>query len=315
VLRDRDGAIRYAMVDFELLSRTPDYHRAFSLQKRQEYLKRQRDRFEAVSKAEFYPHLYSVNILGIDYIYGNVESTKGRLWVVGKDPFLFDYFLPDRWEKTHKTRLSEYRDLFYTVSKDNIHLVWEVSGVGIKPDMDPSKSDERLILDYGYNSPFEEVSLAVNLAKKGMKAIYPRGIYMTGTKADIPDYMIDESRYKMHAQDIMPDGLPILEHDHTYIIIWGYWNGPDEKLASKDGDYYEGIDALRAYREGIIEESTYHKLVERARKELLHRGVQDLNLRGSHILISLDSSKNIVLDEDGLPEIRISNFEFFKKLV
>jgi hypothetical protein len=30
--------------------------------------------------------------MGVDYIYGRAESTGGILWVVGKDPDLFNYF-------------------------------------------------------------------------------------------------------------------------------------------------------------------------------------------------------------------------------
>ena len=34
--------------------------------------------------------------MGVDYVYGEVESTGGALWVVGRDPVLFDYFLPEK---------------------------------------------------------------------------------------------------------------------------------------------------------------------------------------------------------------------------
>lgn len=38
-------------------------------------------------------HLSCLNIMDVDYVFGVAESTGGRLWVVGKDPLLFDYFL------------------------------------------------------------------------------------------------------------------------------------------------------------------------------------------------------------------------------
>ena len=40
----------------------------------------------------------------------------------------------------------------------------------------------------------------------------------------------DDSRYENHKDIITPDGIPILMKDSDYIIIWGYWNGPDEML-------------------------------------------------------------------------------------
>ncbi|RMG04864.1 MAG: hypothetical protein D6726_02525, partial [Nitrospirae bacterium] len=242
------------------------------------------------------------------------ESTKGRLWVVGRDPYLFDYFLPERWENTPKTRISAYSQLYYTVTKDNIHLVWKISRVGLQPDMDPFKEDEQRILEYGYNSPFEEFGLALYLSEKGLPTIYPRAIYMAGNKTEISDELFDNSRYESHAGIKTPDGLPILRKNRDYITIWGYWNGPDEKLAASDGDYYEGIDALRAYRRGLIDKERYISLLELAKNRLIEVGVEDLNLRGNHILLSLDSRGRLLMDEDGVPEIRICNFEFLRRL-
>ena len=50
--------------------------------------------------AVFPGHLRPCRILGVDYVYGHSESTQGQLWVVGHDPALFDYFLPERWRRT-----------------------------------------------------------------------------------------------------------------------------------------------------------------------------------------------------------------------
>jgi len=88
----------------------------------------------------------------------------------------------------------------------------------------------------------------------------------------------------------------------------------DEKLAAKDGDYYGGIDALRIYREGIITQKQYFSLLQTAKSKLLKVGIEDLNLRGNHILVSFDSNGNLIRDEQGSIEIRICNFEFLKKL-
>ncbi|HOB98151.1 MAG TPA: hypothetical protein PKM43_05320 [Verrucomicrobiota bacterium] len=312
--RTPKGQTVYALVDFELLQRTVSNEERVRQLKRLDYLKRQRDRFK-VSRAESpYPNLNLVTVLGVDYVYGRVESVRGRLWVVGKDPVLYDYFLPERWRHFPKTQISVYSDMYQTITKDGIHLVLQASRVGQQPDMDPFREDEQRILEHGYNSPFEEVSLAVDLAKRGVACIYPRAIFMSDSTAEIGRTVFDGSRYSSHEGLLTPDGEPILKPHRDYIIIWGYWNGPDEKLADRDGDYYEGIHALRAYKEGLIDRPTYFALLELARQRLADISVEDLNLRGNHILVSRDSRGRLVVDEAGFPEIRLSNFEFLKRV-
>jgi len=312
--KDKKGKILYGLVDFELLGRTSTQEKVIKKNKRTEYLKRQRDRFAIEIPNKFHPHLHHMNIFSVDYIYGHVESTKGRLWVVGKDPYLFDYFLPDRWRQIPRTKISVYSEMYHAVTKDNIHLVWKISKVGLHPDADPFKEDEKRQLEHGHNSPFEEIAMAVELSQRGIATIYPRAIYMSEYKTDISKNLLENSRYESHKDYKTPDGIPILKKNRDYIIIWGYWNGPDEKLAAKDSDYYEGIDALRAYNEKRIDEDVYIVLLKLTKRKLHDVGVEDLNLRGNHILISYDSMGNLITDNQGSPEIRICNFEFLKPI-
>jgi hypothetical protein len=136
---------------------------------------------------------------------------------------------------------------------------------------------------------------------------------MSETEAGISSTLFDGSRYRTHEDITTPDGEPILKPNHDYIVIWGYWNGPDEKLADKDGDYYEGIDALRAYKENLIDKDVYFNLLRRTKEKLAAVGVEDLNLRGNHVMVSKDSRGRLVLDDQGFPELRLCNFEFLKK--
>jgi len=305
--------IEYGLIDFELLKKTDKKKKEIKKAKRLDYHKRQRDRFVIDVPKKFHPHLSHANILGVEYVFGRVESTKGRLWVVGKDPYLFDYFLPERWEKTGKTKISMFSESYYTISKDEIHLVWEVSKVGLRPDMDPFKEDEKKILEHGFNSPFEEVSLAVELGSQDIATIYPRAIYMTGDKMEVSSEIFDNSRYKNHKKYIASDRMPILKKNRYYIIVWGYWNGPDEKIAYQDGNYYEGVNVLTAYRRSVISEKEYLNLLHVTKEKLFKIGIEDLNLRGDHLLISFDSGGKLITDDQGTPEIRICNFEFLKK--
>src|SRR3989337_1740012 len=78
------------------------------------------------------------------------ESTGGRMWVVGRNARLFDYFLPERWRKTPSLSLSDANEVYYTVTKDNIHLVWETSRVGeIPTDKKYSEEEIEKIRQYG----------------------------------------------------------------------------------------------------------------------------------------------------------------------
>lgn len=317
VRRDRSGRPLYGLVDFELLVRTPHREERLRGERRRAYLAKQRDRFAPAPASASWDGtrtLHPVNLLGVDYVYGQVGSTGGALWVVGKDPSLFDYFLPDKWEGTHRTRLSRAHDMFYTLTKDNIHLVWKVSRVGQKPDADPVEERGKRILRHGHNSPFEEVALALELAAKGIATTYPRAIYMGGRPAETPPELLDGSRYRSHEALSLPDGLPVLRPDRDYFAIWGYWNGPDDKLAMLDGNYREGINALRAYNGGLLGEREYLDLMERYRGRLLRAGFEDLNLRGSHLLLSLERPGKLFADASGEPEARVCNFELLKRV-
>ncbi len=309
--KDRSGKILYGLVDFELLERTPEKEEAMRAAKRHDYLVRQAKRFKA--QQEFPPGLTQVNIMGVDYVYGQVESTGGALWVVGRDPVLFDYFLPEKWRSTPRVKQATSTRFFKTMTKDNVHLVWRVSRVGQQPEADPFVRSGRQALAYGYNSPFEEFSIAMELSRNGIDTKYPRAIYMTGQRSTTAESLADLSRYESHTDLQTPDGLPILSRKREYITIWGYWNAPDDALAVKDEVIYSGIDALSAYRNGLLTQKAYLRLMRRTKKSLIAAGIEDLSLSGSHLLLSMDKSKRLATDQEGLPVVRIRNFELLKR--
>ena len=310
--KDQSGGILYGLVDFELLERTPEREEAMRAAKRQDYLVRQAQRFK--TQEQFPPGMTAVNIMGVDYVYGQVESTGGALWVVGRDPVLFDYFLPEKWRTTPRTKLSTSEQMYKTVTKDNIHLVWRVSRVGERPDADPYVRSERRVLSHGYNSPFEEFSIALELSRKGIDTKYPRAVYMTGHQSVAWSSLADLSRYKSHAKFRAPDGHPILGERHEYVTIWGFWNGPDEMLAAKDEVVYAGVDALTAYREGRLTQQAYLRVMQVTKNRLAEAAIEDLNLRGDHLLLSVDRSDRLAVDKDGLPLVRIRNFELLRRI-
>jgi len=312
--KGRNSKILLALIDFELLKRSPKLEEEIRGAKRKAYLVKQAHRFEDRASASFPPNLRPVRMMGVDYVFGHVEGTGGALWVVGKDPTLFDYFLPEKWRDTPRIKQSVFDQVYRTTTKDNIHLVWKVSRVGELPDMGPMKDEENKILQHGYNSPFEEVAFALELGRKGIPTTYPRAIYMATSRSNMDESLCDDRRYGTHKNFRTPDGKPALRKNHDYVIFWGYWNGPDELLAVKDESPYQGVDALLAYRKELLDEKTYLQVMEITRNKLASVGIEDLNLRGNHILLSADNSGQLVRDRKGIPEIRISNFEFLRRL-
>jgi hypothetical protein len=301
-------------VDFELLQRTPEHEREVAASRRAEYLVRQRDRFAREGGVKFPTHLQPTNLLGIEYVYGHSESTQGMLWIVGKDYRLFDYFQPERWRRTPRSKVSDTNEVYYTRTKDNISVVWKVSRVGEPPDVNPLSPTADAALEYGYNSPFEEFAFALELSRKGLPTVYPRAIYMTGLEAKDTDYALDESRYQSHDGLMTPDGRAALQHHHNYITVWGYWNGLDEVLASHDGNYCTGINASHALRTDLITDAEYSSLIKRVTVDLRERGFEDLNPKGSHYLLSLDASGSLICDDDGIPVVRMCNFSLVRRI-
>ncbi len=313
IVKDLHGEIAYALVDFELLERTPERELLVTASRRAAYLKHQKDRFAVTSDTKFPEHLKPANILGVDYVYGHSESTQGWLWVVGRDPALFDYFLPERWRRTQRRRLSKTNEVYHTRTKDNINLVWKVSRVGERPDVDAADERGPRIIEFGYNSPFEEFALALELNRRGFPAVYPRAIYMTGQEAATAGYTTDNSRYESHRGLLSPDGLPALRPDHNYITVWGYWNGSDELLARKDTEYCRGIDLQQALDEERITTDEFRRLMDKADADLARLGVDDLNPEGMHFLLSITPQGELMRNDDSSLAVRVCNFGLLKR--
>lgn len=299
---------KYSVIDYELLLRTPEHEEEVQQTRRLSYLNFQRHRF---TKTPTPDHLSNVEILGVPYVFGHAESTGGNLWVVGKNAGLFDYFLPERWRKTPAIRLSKKRDVFYTITKDNIHLVWEPSRVGEAPNRDEDGYDA-LISELGINSPFEEFAIAHELRQIGIPCAYVRAIYMTGS-AKI-EKTTDRRRYKSHKDILDIEGNPVLQEKHNYITIRGFYNGPDNWVAEQTGPLYEPVDLEKAIDIGYIDRMECQMLVEKVKDKLNRVNYDGRLLRPHDIILSISGKGEIVKDESGSPEAVICNFEHLFKL-
>jgi hypothetical protein len=313
LLRDHNGQIAYALVDYELLERTREHEQAVRTANRRLYLKHMARRFEADTAGPLPAHLQAANLLGVDYIFGRAESTGGLLWVAGKDPGLFNYFLPERWRRTPKKNLSAHNEIFYTRTKDDINLVWKISRMGEPARLTNPEADKAAAKDHGFNSPFEEFAFALELARNGVKTVYPRAIYMTGRKRETTRQNADKRRYAALTHLRTPDGDPAVREEYDYITIWGFWNGPDELLAAQDGRFYQAFNAKHAFAEKMISKQALEELLRLKAGRLARCGFEDLNPKPDHLLISFGPGMQLVLATTGKPEVRLCNFELVRR--
>ncbi len=309
----RNGRIAYALVDYELLARTPQHENAVRASGRSAYLNMMANRFQPVPLSQFPDHLKHANILGVDYVFGRTESTGGALWVVGSNPELFNYFLPERW-RTKPVKLSQLNQTYYSCTKDRIHLVWKISRVGELPPGDPANPLYKAQLLHGFNNPFEEVAFALQLARKGLHTTYPRAIYVTGQQSGSAGYILDRRHLDRFSHLLAPDHTPILPPNHDYITIWGYWRGLEDDEAPTDSGYWTPIDALQATTKGLLPPDVLEQLIALHRNDLAAAGFQDTNLRGDHILLSYRPAGAFKLNPAGQIERRQCNFELVKPI-
>jgi hypothetical protein len=301
---------KYSVIDYELLFRTPEHEDRVKASRRHSYLDDMRDRFNPTPLPS---HLAHVEILGVPYIFGHAESTGGRMWVVGRNARLFDYFLPERWRKTPCLSLSDFNEVYYTVTKDNIHLVWETSRVGeIPADKKYSAGEIEKIRRYGINSPFEEFAISQALNGQGIHAVYVRAIYMTGSlKIEVSS---DPRKYQSHREIVDTDGNPVLAAEHNYITIRGYYNGPDEWVSEHEGELLTPVDLSKAVRKQIIDELQCEQFLRKVIERLRQAGYDGSLLKANDLLLVLDSKGKIVNDKSGEPDVIICNFEVLWKV-
>jgi len=301
LLRTRDGRLPYALVDFELLQRTPEHQRQFKVRQRRRYWDLLEPREEPVPAAPLPPHLQSASVFGVSYLFGTVPD-GGQLWIVGHDPELWDYFAPDRWLRTPRLKLSPMNEVYRTRTRDNIRVVFRRSRVGIRPRVDPLLQRDRRIREYGFNSPFEEIAIAELLRQMGVCTTRPRAIYRTGHPTTTAAYLRDDRRFADHADLLTPGGDPILSRDHDYYTVWDDFRGVELRAAAEQP---RPIDLERARDEGLVTPEECAALLERSRRRLRRIGFADGALHERECLLSVCADGSLCRDARGVPELAL----------
>ena len=298
-VRDRGGRLVYGLVDFELLQRTREHQRQFKSRQHRKYWAARGRSGPPTSVPG--PRLDRMTIFGVDYLYGRAPD-GGRLWVLGNDPDLFDYFMPERWRRTPRVRLSAVNEVYRTCTRDDVHVVYRRSRVGTRPRVDPLLERGSAIREHGYNSPFEEVAIAERLRPMGISTTVPRAIFRTAHRSTKARYLEDDRRFldHRHVTTPEPESEPILTPDHDYYTISDYDRG-EIQATSADGAGTTGADLEQALEDAVLGREEHDELLLRT-FERLHR----IGLRSE----GLDSREIVLLQgADGTP-LRTPEGEF-----
>lgn len=297
LLRDGEGRIAYALVDFELLQRTSEHHRQFKVRQRRRYwdlLRRQDEPPDVLP-----PHLKPMKVFGVPYLFGTGPD-GGRLWIAGNDPELWDYFSPDRWLRTPRVKLSLMNEVYRTRTRDNIHVVYRRSRVGTRPRVDPLQPRDRRIREYGFNSPFEEIAIAELLRQMGISTTHPRAIHRTGHPTTTAEYLRDDRRFADHADLLTPepDPEPILSKSHDYYTVW-------DRFPGVGAEGLGGIDLERARDDGLLGAEEHAELMEALRRRLRRIGLEDAALQDHECLVRLSPNGTPRRDARGVVEVTL----------
>lgn len=304
MLRDRDGRLVYGLVDFELLQRTRQHQSRFNAAKSERYSSLQLGSHEPAEASPPSRHKL-VTVFGITYVFGTVPD-GGRLWVVGRNPALFDYFLPDRWRRTPRAMLSSHEEVYRTRTRDDVMVVYRRSRVGTRPRMDPLLEQGQRIREHGINSPFEEVAIAERLRQTGIPTTVPRAIYRTGHRSTRRVHLRDDRRFRDHAGTLTPEEAPepILAPDYDYYTLWDCFRGIEPR-GDPGGPVETLIDLVRAREKGLLTMPAVEALLETSQSRLLALGFTGERLEENEFVVTISAGGGLRRDSRGEIEVNM----------
>lgn len=295
----KNGQYPYALIDYELLRRTAEHERSFGLTRRRQYWRYVHERYHEANLRTMPTELKSLTVNHIPYIFGATPN-GGKLWVVGNNHKLFDFFLPEKWRSSDRIRLSSKNEVYHSITPDNIHLVYKRSRVGILPESNPLDPGQSPIVRHGYNSPFEEVFIAEDLWKNGISAIHPRAIYRTGQRSTMVRFNLDARRYEAAADWWTPEDPPekILSEQHDYYVLWGCWRGIDPERGYLPGRRHWGFTTInQAMNDELISAADAQRIMQRTLDRLEKRHLANLFIPKYDFLLSFQEGMQTLQKE------------------
>ncbi|MBI5622937.1 MAG: hypothetical protein HY924_04075 [Elusimicrobia bacterium] len=298
-LLHREGALVYGLVDYELLQRTTEHQEAFWSRRRQIYrdLFRRRDEPSPASSAT---HLRPGRVFGVDYLYAETPD-GGRVWTVGRNPGLFDYFLASRWHRTPRTKLSPRNEVYATRTRDGIDIVYRKSNVGVRPRADPFERRGRQIREHGYNSPFETVAIAEALRRKGIAATVPLAITRTGHHSGTARFLHDARRFRVHEPFRTPGAPaePILIPDFDYYTLWASFGCSGQEAGAT-------VDLETARARELLDDAEFKALAGQSRADLVALGIAGVPIANHEFLLSTDAAGRLERDARGKTRVALA---------
>lgn len=200
LLRNADGQLAYALVDYELLEHTPEKQRETQSVARHVYLGHLAQRFHPPD-LQLPPNLRAVRVDGLDYLAGRTESTGGMLFVLGRDPELFNYFLPERWRRTPSEGVRGQPSLRFTRTKDKLPVLWEIA-----ESTGPGETGQ---------NPFQRFARLLDRQRSGVQVLSPRALYFPKSSASLA--LENRTFANALSSAELIDALP-----ESFIALWGF---------------------------------------------------------------------------------------------
>lgn len=296
LLRDRDGRLVYGIVDFELLQRSPAHQHAYKAARRERYWQLMAGAPRPAPEPAL-SHLRRAGVFGVEYAFGETPD-GGRLWVVGHETGLFDYFLPDRWRRTPREKLSASAEVYRTRTRDRVDVVYRRSRVGFRPLVDPRVPGGKRLREAGYNSPFEEFALAERLREMGIPTIHPRAIYETGHETVKTLRLRDPRRFESHADVVAPESppRPVLRPEHDYYTIWDTYLGAEPMAATDPGGLPGVLGLERARESGRVTAEEAEEAVAHARRGLARTALPPETIAADEFVVAVEPDGRLARD-------------------
>jgi hypothetical protein len=296
----KKGEYAYALIDYELLRRTAEHERVYGFSRRRQYWCYIYERYVPVSAEGMPEGLKSMTIDEVPYVFGPTPN-GGKLWVLGHNHRLFDFFLPERWRSRDRIRLSSSNEVYHSVTPDNVHLVYKRSRVGVMPHSNPLQEGVSPAVEAGYNSPFEEVHIAEYLRHNGVNTTHPRAVYRTGQKSIMAKYILDDRRYRQYLGMTTPEETPekVLSDQHDYYVLWGCWRGIDPERGYLPGSQHWGLTTInQAVNDQIITTTEATMIMENAVARLRARNIQNVFIGRYDFLLSFNDDMKTLRKTD-----------------